>query len=235
MNVPVRGAWCVAVVGVFAALRSPRLSAQTEATVNRLAPILAAEDARDYSEPLFSSALLNPDTLVVRTAIRAIGRIGDPRGVPLLLGVFTRRDPGTQYAEAAFALGVIRDSTAVPGLIQWLQRGDSTTSAAVGEGVTALARIGGPAAATFLTQVLTDGSAIPADTGRMGRRIAARDAWRLGRAAPVTTLVALATDPTLTRAIVYDLARLRATEGASLLLASTRSSDAGMRQDAARA
>ncbi|HET7041880.1 MAG TPA: HEAT repeat domain-containing protein, partial [Gemmatimonadales bacterium] len=115
-----------------------RLTAQTEATVNRLAPILAAEDARDFKPALFTSALLDPDPLVVRTAIRAIGRIGDPQGIPLLAGVFTRPDSADLRAEAAFALGIIRDTSAVPILVQWLQRPEPRPASATGEAVTAL-------------------------------------------------------------------------------------------------
>ena len=212
-----------------------RLAAQAEATVNRLAPILAAEDARDFQEHLFSQALLDPDPLVVRTAIRAIGRLGDPAGVPLLTTVLARPDTADLQAEAAFALGLVRDTSAAPILIRWLRNEDRKTTSAVGEGVAALAKIGGPGVAAFFTQLLNDPSAIPVDSTHVGRAVAARDAWRLGRVAPVTALLGLGNDSTLRRAVVYDLARLRAKDGATFLVAMTSAPDPVIRGDATRA
>src|SRR5690349_24369020 len=118
MRSRVRGAWYVVrglTVITLCVSATVRLCAQAEATVNRLAPILAAEDARDYQEGLLGGALLDPDTLVRRTAIRALGRIGDPRAVPLLLPVLQQPDVADLHAEAAFALGLLKDSSAVPG------------------------------------------------------------------------------------------------------------------------
>jgi len=149
--------------------------------------------------------------------------------------VFSRPDVAGLHAEAAFALGLIRDSSAVPGLVRWLQAPGTKAPAAVSEGVAALARIGGPAAATFITQVLNDPAYLPGDPQHVARRTAARDAWRLGRIAPVTALLALASDSTLIRSIVYDLARLHAKEAASFFLSTTHTDDIGMRQDATRA
>src|SRR5512139_3057708 len=122
MNRMARGTWCVVrgtllTLAAVTATAPRRLSAQSEATVNRLAPILAAEDARNYEEALLGGALLDPDTLIRRTAIRALGRIGDPRAVALLLPVLQQPDIADLHAEAAFALGLLRDSAAVPGLI----------------------------------------------------------------------------------------------------------------------
>lgn len=241
MNPSGRSTWCVVRRALLAVLVSgavvppSRLAAQSEATVDRLAPLLAAEDARDFKETLFAGALLDPDTLVARTAIRALGRIGDPRGEPLLFGVFSRPDVAGLQAEAAFALGLIRDTAAVPGLVRWLQRQDAKSPAAISEAVAAIAKCGGPSAAAFLTQVLLDPSTIPGDSSAIGRQTAVRDAWRLGRAAPVNALLSLSSDPTLLGAVVYDLGRLRAKEAGDLLLTTTRTGNGVMRQDAGRA
>ena len=230
-----RTSFVIAVTALLAASASGRLAAQAEATVNRLAPILAAEDARDFQAPLFQSALRDADPLVVRTTIRAIGRIGDRRGVPLLLSLFARPDTADLHAEAAFALGLLHDSTAVLPLIQWLQHEEVRPASAVVEGVTALARIGGPAAATFLGQVLNDPTVVPGDPTHAARAAAAREAWRLGKLAPVATLIGLANDTSLDEEVIYDLARLRAREAATLFMARSADRDPGIRQDATRA
>ena len=236
----VRGAWYLVRGGVIALAcvsASVRLCAQTEATVNRLAPILAAEDARDYQEGLLGGALLEPDTLVRRTAIRALGRIGDPRAVPLLLRVLDQPDAFDLHAEAAFALGLLRDSSAVPGLIARLRDQRPLSPTAIDESVLALARIGGPVAATFIAEILRDGSVVRADGSRGGaaKLAAAREAWRLGPLAPVPALAALVNETGFTGPVIYGLGRLRAKEAAPLFVTAASAGEPGVRQDGVRA
>ena len=233
----VRGAWYVVRGGVIALAcvsASVRLCAQTEATVNRLAPILAAEDARDYQEGLLGGALLEPDTLVRRTAIRALGRIGDPRAVPLLLQVLDQPDAFDLHAEAAFALGLLKDSSAVPGLIARLRDQRPLSANAVDESILALARIGGAGAAGFLEELLRDPAGARADGDQRAQAAAVREAWRLGRLAPVSALVSVANEAGFTGPAIYGLGRLRAKEAASLFLSSVRAPEPGVRQDAVR-
>ena len=61
-----------------------RLAGQEEAVVEQLAPLIAAEDARDFHPELFSRALVAPDSVVRRIAALGAGRIGDLRATPLL-------------------------------------------------------------------------------------------------------------------------------------------------------
>ncbi|MEP6745895.1 MAG: peptidylprolyl isomerase [Gemmatimonadota bacterium] len=227
------GCWALA-LGMFSATAPQRLSAQTEATVSRLAPILAAEDARDFQEGLFGGALIDPDTLVRRTAIRALGRIGDPRAIPLLIPVLTQPDVADIRAEAAFALGLLRDSTAVPALIGWLRGPVAVRGTAVEEGILALARIGGPEAAAFLTQVLLDPRAARADSGDRAQGAAIREVWRLGRLAPIPVMLAATSDANKVGPAIYGLARLRSKEAARVFIDAARSLDAAVRQDAIR-
>ena len=236
---PGRGSWVVgrrlvAAATLLAVLPPCRLVAQTEATVNRLATILAAEDARDFQYALLGGATLDPDTLVRRTAIRALGRIGDPRAVPLLVSVLTQPDAADLHAEAAFALGILRDSTAVPALIAWLQGSIPERGTAVEEGILALARIGGPGAAAFIAQVLRDPQTVRVDSGGRARSAAVREGWRLGRLAPIPGLLAAANDASAAGPAIYGLARLRSREAATLFLEATRATDAGVRQDGIR-
>lgn len=64
-------------------LLSVETHAQQEAVVEQLAPILAAEDARQWQPQLFERALVAPDSVVRRTAALAAGRIGDLRATPI--------------------------------------------------------------------------------------------------------------------------------------------------------
>lgn len=211
------------------------LAAQVEATVNRIAPILAAEDARNFDEALFLSAIEDPDTLVRRTAIRALGHIGDPTGAPLLFAVLEAPDVADLHAEAAFALGLMRDTSLVPGLVAWLQGTQRLRASAVDEGITAIARTGGPVAAAFLNDAVRDPRSVRADSQRVAQKVAVREAWRLGPLAPVPAILAVANDTTLTGPATYTLSRLRAKEAAPFLFTGIRSLDATMRQDAVRA
>lgn len=204
--------------------------------MDRIAPLLAAEDARDFRAPLFEAALVDPDTLVRRTAIRAIGRLGDPAGIPLLLGVLGRPDTAGGHAEAAFALGLIRDSGAVAPLIRWLQEATVPIPAtAVTEGFTALARIGGPAVGAFFRQVLIDPTAVRFAAPEVIRVTIAREAFRLGSAAPIAELTLLAEDEATEVWAYYSLGRLRAPESGRLLLSGLHHGTPMIREASARA
>lgn len=203
-------------------------AAQNATTVEALAPILAAEDARRFDPALFGSSLRSPDSVVQKYAIRALGRIGDPDAVPLLAEYLANPDSGLD-AEAVFALGLIRDTTAVAPIVAWLTGPAPISQAAGLEGATALARIGGPTAAAFLTGVFADTSRLRmADRLAFLRQVLA-EAWRLGRRAPVSVLVDASR---IGRALedrvpaAYSLARLHPVSAASdlLLLAQDPSS-----------
>src|SRR5882672_7882617 len=122
------------------------LAAQSEASVEQLAPILRAEDARQFDAGLFAGALGQPDGLVRQYTIRAIGRIRDSEGEPLLIDALRDRD-STLIAEAAFALGQMGDTASVPALVSRLQEPGLLLPPAAVEIVTALTKIGGRDAA----------------------------------------------------------------------------------------
>ncbi|MBA3659803.1 MAG: hypothetical protein H0W67_09420, partial [Gemmatimonadales bacterium] len=73
-------------------------AAQDEALVEQFAPLLAAEDARNYDPGLFRRALVAPDSQVRAFAALAAGRIGDPRATPGLLTLLGQPDSSVSVA-----------------------------------------------------------------------------------------------------------------------------------------
>lgn len=219
------------------ALAAPvRGAAQNAGTVEGLAPILAAEDARRFDGALFAGALRSPDSVVQRYALRALGRIGDPAAVPLLAEYLAQPD-STLDAEAAFALGLIRDTSAVAPLISWLTGPQPIGQDASQEGATALARIGGPTAAAFVARVLVNPSGLRMpDPGAFQQQLLA-EAWRLGRRAPIEALMD-ASGPgqkgVARYYAAYSLTRLHPREAATLLLALGRDQNPSILQMAVR-
>jgi len=210
--------------------------AQEQAVVEQLAPVLAAEDAREWRQDLFQRSLLAPDSLVQRVAAMAAGRIGDFRATPLLIRTLDQPDSTVRVA-AAFALGLLRDSAAIQPLIQRLTGLPQLDAPTAVEAVTALAKIGGRRSADFFAAVLQGKVALSqtdpaAATGQM-----LLEAWRLGADAPADAVLPFAQDTvreTRWRA-VYSLGRLRAPAAANQLLASLRDADPAVRAVAARA
>src|SRR5882724_3590686 len=91
------------------------LAAQSPATVEALAGVLAAEDARRYDGPILVRAAHDPEASVRRHAALAIGRIGNRAGLRTLLELVN--DPDTNVsADAVFAMGLLGDSGALPKL-----------------------------------------------------------------------------------------------------------------------
>jgi cyclophilin family peptidyl-prolyl cis-trans isomerase/HEAT repeat protein len=204
--------------------------------VEQLAPVLAAEDARDWQPSLFQRSLVAPDSVVRRVAALAAGRIGDLRATPLLLRTLDQPDSSVRVA-AAFALGLLRDSAAVQPLIQRLTGLPPLDGPTAAEAVTALAKIGGRRSAEFFAGVLQGKIALSqADPGPAANQILL-EAWRLGPDAPADALLPFASDSvqaTRWRA-VYSIGRLRAPSGANQLVVALRDPDPATRAVAARA
>lgn len=210
--------------------------AQDEAVVDLVANVLAAEDARWFDEALLSHAASYPEPVVRRYAALAMGRIGNPAATPLLLPLLS--DPDSSVAPmAAFALGLIRDRTAIPPLRELVLGSAADTHWDLQlEAVSAIARIGGPDAATFLQDFLVRwmgrGGEQPASVLR-----ALWESWRLGlEGAPLPAIESFASQPSgeAREAALYSLTRLHAPAAASLILSATTDDNAYMRELAAR-
>jgi cyclophilin family peptidyl-prolyl cis-trans isomerase/HEAT repeat protein len=209
--------------------------AQEEAVVEQLAPVLAAEDARDFQPQLFERALVAPDSMVRRVAAMAAGRIGDLRATPLLLRVLDQPDSTVRVA-AAFALGLLRDSAAVEPLIERLTGLPPLDTATAVEAVTAIAKAGGRRAGDFFASVLNGKVALTQVDGVPARNQMLLESWRLGADAPATALLPFADDTVeLVRwCAIYSLGRLRASAAATHLIAALQATDPATRAAAAR-
>jgi cyclophilin family peptidyl-prolyl cis-trans isomerase/HEAT repeat protein len=212
--------------------------AQDEAIVDALANVLAAEDARRFDAPLFRAAIRYPSPVVRRQAALAIGRIGNPGGIEFLMRLISDPDSGVQVA-AIFALGLVGQPSSLPELRELaLYAVDGERIAAGAEAVAAAARIGGPAGAAVIDEVLNRslGLAARGDAGQVVNR-ALRESWRLGDYAPVAILTRYVESPAAASraAAVYSLARLHHVDGAGTLLRSTEDSDPLVRATAVAA
>jgi cyclophilin family peptidyl-prolyl cis-trans isomerase/HEAT repeat protein len=213
----------VAIAAALGLVAAPQAGAQQGALVEQLAPVLAAEDARNFTAPALRAGLVSSDSFVRQTAAMAVGRIADARGVELLLPLLI--DPDTTVRVAAvFALGLIGDTAAIPPLIERLTSPPALDAASSAEAMTSLARIGGRRAAEFLAGVVQGRVQLAVAERDPLVRVIALEAWRLGRLAPVAELLPLAADTSadMRWRAVYSLSRLRPRAAASRLAESLR-------------
>jgi cyclophilin family peptidyl-prolyl cis-trans isomerase/HEAT repeat protein len=221
----------------FCALLLPPAGAwgQEEAVLEQLAPVLAAEDARQWQPELFERALVAPDSVVRRAAALAAGRIGDLRATPLLLPLLDQSDSTVRVA-AAFALGLLRDSAALEPLIDRLTGLPAVDTATAAEAVTAIAKIGGRRSGEFFRSVLQGKVALSQLDPDPAISQMLLESWRLGADAPADALLPF-TDDTV-RSVrwrtIYSLGRLRTSVAANHLIAALRAEDPGTRAIAAR-
>jgi HEAT repeat protein/cyclophilin family peptidyl-prolyl cis-trans isomerase len=211
-------------------------TAQDEASVEQLAGILAAEDARDWQPQPFERGLLAPDSTVRRAAAFAAGRIGDLRATPLLLRAIEEPDSTVRVA-AAFALGLLRDTAAVQPMISRLTGMLPLDVPTATEAVTALAKIGGRNVADFFAGVLQGKIALSQQEPTPAMSQILLESWRLGDEAPVAALLPFADDTgqDVRWRAIYSLGRLRAPPASTHLLAALRAEDPLTRAAAARA
>jgi cyclophilin family peptidyl-prolyl cis-trans isomerase/HEAT repeat protein len=224
-------------LGLLAPAAAPSAAAgQTEAVIEQLAPLLAAEDARDWREELFRRGLASPEPLVRRTAALAVGRIGDSRGTPLLAPLLADPD-STVRPVAAFALGLTADTAALPPLAERLTGLPPLDVATAVEAVTALARVAGPRAGELFGALLEGRVPLPQEDRAPVVGQLVLEAWRLGADAPVRALLPFLDDTAaaLRWRAAYALGRLRAPAAAERLTVALRDGDPAVRAAAARA
>jgi cyclophilin family peptidyl-prolyl cis-trans isomerase/HEAT repeat protein len=234
-KIPLWPLWALCLCGAFWPAGGTA-EAQQEAAAEQLAPLLAAEDARDFRPELFRRALVAPDSLIRRVAAMAAGRIGDLRATPMLQPLLADPDSTVRIA-AAFALGLLRDSLAVPWLTDRLTGLPALDPVTAQEAATALAKIGGGRVGGFFGDVLSGSTVLSLEDRASVQNQMILESWRLGREAPVRALLPFADDTNLSvrSRAVYALARLRAPEAAERLIVALRDNEPYPRALAARA
>jgi cyclophilin family peptidyl-prolyl cis-trans isomerase/HEAT repeat protein len=224
--------WCLLALAAWPVCAT----AQDPALVEALAPLLQVEDRRELDITTLQRGLDHPDPAVRRAAILAVGRIGQPDGLALLLPHLNDREPAL-IGEAIFAIGLLRDRTAVRALLDRLRSPDPMPLEAAAEAAVALARIGGPEALTAITEVLNRSGGIPTDRRDAMRSPALLESWRFARQAPVDALRRYASDPDVDirwRAL-YALGRAQAPGAGVDLLQAVRDAEPLVRETAVRA
>jgi len=221
--------------GLALAAAAAPAPAQQEADVEQLAQVLAAEDSRNFQPALFRSALVAPDSVVRRLAAMAAGRIGDTRATPLLVPILSDPDSTVRVA-AAFAVGLIRDTAGAQPLMDRITGLPALDGPTAQEAITALAKIGGPRVGSFFAGIL-GGSVVPSREDRrplLGQIVL--ESWRLGRDAPVVTLLPFLEDTAagFRWRAAYTLGRLRAPAAANRLTVALRDPESIVRAMAAR-
>jgi len=202
-----------------AAQRHPPLAPRELDTAARL---LRLEDRREYDEALLASAMRGSGELR-RRAVLAAGRIGDRRATPLLVGGLVDQDTAVA-ASAAFALGLLRDTTAVPALAALLRTdGVSRRASVAGEAALALAKMPTAAGKQAVTSFVAE-----APLNDPGSRRAVGEAllaiWRFPR--PMNTAAVTrwlpSSDPELAWRAAYALSRRPNPAGTAALMQQVR-------------
>ncbi len=221
---PLRVTGLLLLLGAAAAARPAALAAQDAAVVEAVAPMLAAEDSRSWAPDAFNSGVRSPEPLVRRIAATSLGRVADVRGTALLIPLLQDPD-STVQAAAAFAMGLVRDTAAVPALVARLAAMPAPSLATAREIITALAKIGGPAAVETIDAVLGNSASLSITENRdILVQQAALESWRLGDAAPTHQLLALAHDDNgeLRWRVIFALAQLGSPDASAALLDALR-------------
>ncbi len=220
---------------VAALLMAGPLAAQEEAVIEQLAPVLAAEDARDFQPALFARALVAPDSMVRRLAAIGAGRIGDQRATALVLPLLGDPDSTVRIA-AAFALGLLRDTAAIRPLIDRLAGQPALDVMTAVEAATALAKIGGPRVGEFFRGVLSGSAVLTAADRAAIVNQALLESWRLGASAPVDAILPFTEDTAAAPRwrSAYSLGRLRAPAAGQRFTLLLRDGEGIVRSIAAR-
>lgn len=183
-----------------------------------LARILAMADARRLDTALVDSVFAGGGPHLRAATARAVGQVGGAARAPALRTLLA--DPDTAVgAEAAFALGLMRDSAAVPALAAALGRIPAGVEAAW-----SLGEIGAPARDEVIRGLASD---------RLPGAVTVQLLLAASRLRPVPLAAILphtkGAEPTVAWAAAYAISRPAVAGGVRALLALSASPDAGTR------
>ena len=191
------------------------------------AALLELEDRRAYDASTLESTARSTDSAIRSRAALALGRIGDPRGRPLLVALLADSSRDVR-ASAAFGGQIFGDPTLTAEIIPLLAGGDPAVAAAAAKAVGFLARGDGQDA--LVAAAAKAASPEP-------RATILRSMWRFS--APATEAAALAyvndPDPRVRFGAVYAIARKPLESSLPALTAALSDSEADTAAYAARA
>ncbi len=149
------------------------------------AAMLELEDRRAFDLSILESVTRSSDPAIRERAALALGRVGDPRGRPLLVTLLSDPSPGVQ-ASAAFGSQVLGDPTLTSELIPLLSVRHASVAAAAAKAIGFLARGDGQDA--LVAAVATAASPEP-------RATILRSLWRFATPATEAAARRFVTDP----------------------------------------
>lgn len=197
----------MATVGAFATVAEAQTRSPSSLESRLYARLMAMTDSRTFDRSLVDSALASSWAPLRATGALAVGQVGSAHGMPgasLLHSLLSDRDK-TVASNAAYALGLLRDSTAIPSLAAAL-KGDPRVAR---EAAWALGEIGAPARAAITTGLASQG----ADEGRMIQLLFAAAKLRPVPVADVRPYFAMSSRPSVQYAASYAIARVRSPAG----------------------
>jgi cyclophilin family peptidyl-prolyl cis-trans isomerase/HEAT repeat protein len=200
-----------------------------------VAPLLRLEDRREYDPAVFHAALTSPSAPLRRRAALAAGRIRDPRSIAPLGALLNDADTAV-VATAAFALGQIGDTAAVPLLAPLADPARiAAAPTVVGEAAYALGKIRHPQARAALERLLTNAPREGAGV-REAVGMALLAIWRQGRPLPVDAIIPWLRSPDaeLRWRAAYALARRGEPRATAALFPFAADADALVRSFVAR-
>ena len=128
--------------------------------IDAIAQLLRLEDTRTFDEPLLTRSLASGHPEVRRRAVITVGRVLNERGLAVLEPVKADANP-TIVATVAFAMGQLRDPSAVPWLAERMQEYRVDAEAAF-EAARALGKIRSPEARAALAAFAAEAPDTPA-------------------------------------------------------------------------
>lgn len=198
----------VALLGIAGSSAAQARSRGPSATDTRLyARLLAMADSRTFDRALVDSTLASPWQPLRAAGTLAVGQVGASHaigGANILRALLNDRDL-TVASNAAYALGLLRDSTAVPALSAAL----SGNARVAREAAWALGEIGAPARAAILLGLSKPG----VDDARSMQLLLAAAKLRPVPVKELRPFLAMYTKPHIQWAAAYAIARFRAPAG----------------------